>query len=265
MADGKSAFSADEISEASAELVRIVHSQLPKEVQAEGVAAEDWRLVGPCMVAKAAGTLQAMLDLLPARRTVDATILLRSLYEGTLAFAWIALDPPANLPRWLKRSVIQAIKGDDDWARVGIGVLDKENRDYGEAKANDQSVPVAPDAATMADQVDRQWGHAYPRIAQLTGEPADVVSFRGMYRHVYRMGSGESHYELRTLRPFYTTDALGGVLVHREKPDQWALYPWLFGTHVLGLGLLIGSTQFGWPSSDDVLVALAKASIVILD
>jgi hypothetical protein len=39
----------------------------------------------------------------------------------------------------------------------------------------------------------------------------------------------------------------------------------LFGTHVLGLGLLIGSTHFGWPSSDDVLVALAKASIVILD
>jgi hypothetical protein len=139
---------------------------------------------------------------------------IRSVYEGALAFGWIALDPPANLPRWLKRSVIQAIKGDDDWARVGIGVLDKENRDYGEAKANDQSVPVAPDAATMADQVDRQWGHAYP------------------------------------LRPFYTTNALGGVLVHREKPDQWALYPWLFGTHVLGLGLLIGSTCSGRATHD---------------
>lgn len=267
MADSAFGFKAEKISEAGKDLVGIVRRHLPKpiHVQAPGLTLESWEVVGPSMVAKAAGTLRAMLALLPDRRSADATILLRSLYEGTLAMAWIAIDPSTHLPRWAKKTAVLALKADSDWAEVGIENLSKADRHHFEKKKADQALDEAPKAALMASEVDQHWGHAYPGIAKLTGDPANVVSFRGLYRHVFRRGSGVAHNDLLALRPFYAIDPLGGAFVCEERHGPRDLYPWLFGTYVLGLGLLIGSMSFGWPPHEEVLAALAKASVIKKD
>lgn len=82
----------DEVAAWGEGLVRLVGRFLPKEVQVvEGTAFEQWPLVGPAYIAKASGTLETMFMLFGARRTLDATLLLRSLYENLLVFSWIAI------------------------------------------------------------------------------------------------------------------------------------------------------------------------------
>ena len=116
-------------------LVRLVGRFLPKKVQVvEGTAYEQWSLVGPAYVAKACGTLETMLVLFDTQRTLDATLLLRSLYENILVFSWIANAPEVNLPRWIKSVCREAIKTDDDWRRIDAGLLDEANREYAERR-----------------------------------------------------------------------------------------------------------------------------------
>lgn len=254
-------FTGEDIAQAGSDLVAATQRCLPRSVAAAGIAMEDWGLVGTSIIAKATGTLDSMLGLMPGHRVVDATILLRSLYEGVLVFGWVAIDPVSHLPRWIKKTAGEALKADNDWTLIGSPVLDEENRAYCEQKVGDQAVRYAPNAPDMAQQVDVHWSHTYPGIAKLSGEPADVVSFRGMYRHVYRSGSGETHYDLRTLKPFYTIKKSGEVHVHEEKTDRWELYPWLFGTYALALGLLIGSETVGWPAHEEIVAPLVAAKI----
>jgi len=237
-------------------LVRLVGRFLPKKVQVvEGTAFEQWPLVGPAYIAKASGTLETMFMLFEARRTLDATLLLRNLYENLLVFSWIAMVPEANLPRWIKSVCREAIKTDDDWRRIGMGLLDEPNRDYAEARANDELVKCAPDRAQMAEAIDRCWDRTYPGHPQITGQDRDFLTFRGLYRHVYRFGSDAAHQNPRSLRAFYTNDGTGFTSVHREKHDEYYLYPWLFAAHATTLGLAIASSVLGWPSAKDVWCA----------
>jgi hypothetical protein len=234
-------------------LVQLANRFLPKKVQVvEGPAYEQWALVGPAYIAKASGTLETMFMLFDAQRTLDATLLLRSLYENLLVFSWIAVAPEAHLPRWMKSVCREALKTDDDWRLIGAGLLDGANREYAEAKASDEHVKCAPDRAQMAEAIDDHWDRTYPGHPKITGQDRDFLTFRGLYRHVYRFGSDAVHQNPWSLKAFYTSDATGFTSVHREKRDLYFLYPWLFAAHVTTLGLAISSSVLGWPSSEDV-------------
>jgi len=232
------------------ELVQLVTRRLPK--QAKGTGIEDWSLIGPAYVVKATGTLESMFMLFDAQRTSDATLLLRSLYENVLVFAWIGIDPATNLPRWIKSACKEAVKADDDWRLIGMSLLDSRNRAYAEQKLKDRNVKFAPDNLQMAEAIDDHWQRTYPGQPKITGTDRDFLTFRGLYRHVYRLGSQGVHQDPRSLGVFHTTDATGFTSVHTEGRDKWYLYPWLFGDHALTLGLAIASSVLGWPGADDV-------------
>lgn len=236
-------------------LVQLVRRNLPKPVmRADRHAIEDWSLIGTAYIAKASGTLESMLMIFTAeeKRVHDASLLLRSLYENVLVFSWIGIDPAANLPRWIKTVCDKGIKTDNDWRTIGMSLLDSRNRAYAETKAHDEAVKFAPDNAQMAQNVDDHWHRTYPGHPTITGTDEDFLTFRGLYRHVYRLGSQAAHQDPRSLNEFYTTDATGFTSVHVEKLDRFYLYPWLFGDHVVTLGIAIASSVLGWPSSDEV-------------
>ena len=234
-------------------LVQLVNRHLPKEVRGlQGTTIEQWSLVGPAYVVKASGTLDTMLMLFDKRRTADATLLLRSLFENMLVFSWIAIEPTTNLSRWIKKVCDQAIKSDNDWRGIGMPLLDTANRAYAECKVNDGAVKSAPDNLQMAKEVDDHWKRTYPGHPEITGQDRDFLTFRGLYRHVYRLGSQAAHQDPRSLHAFHTSDVTGFTSVHVERPDQYYLYPWLFGGHVVTLGLAIASAVVGWPAASDV-------------
>ena len=242
-----------EVAEWAEGLVRLAGRFLPKKVHVvEGSGFEQWSLVGPAYIAKAEGTLETMFMLFDARRTYDATLLLRSLYENLLVFAWIANAPDANLPRWIKSVAREALKTDDDWRRIDAGLLDEANREYAEAKASDEAVKGAPDRLQMAEEIDGHWHRTYPGHPEISGQDRDFLTFRGLYRHVYRFGSDAVHQSPRSLKAFYTSDATGFTSVHREKHDAYYLYPWLFAAHSMTLGLAVASSALGWPSAEEV-------------
>src|SRR5512132_4502770 len=60
-----------------------------------------WPLVGPALIARATGSLEAILALVPLRREADADTLLRSLYRHVTTFAWLAGEPgEERMRRW---------------------------------------------------------------------------------------------------------------------------------------------------------------------
>jgi len=163
-------FSDHQLRAGATALVDIVQRHLPRQVTAEGMALEDWRLAGPAIVVRSAGTLQSMLDLLDGLRSTDAVVLLRSLYEGVLVFAWVVLDPQHNLPRWVKKTCKEALRGDDEWMQIGKPTLDPENRSYCQSKADDALTKEPPSRPDMATAVDTHWGNHYPVFTPFEGE-----------------------------------------------------------------------------------------------
>lgn len=236
-------------------LVQLVNRHLPKPVKrGDGHAIEDWPLAGTAYLTKATGTLESMFFLFgqEEKRAHDATVLLRSLYENILVFSWVGIDPAAHLPRWIKSVCDMGIKADDDWKTISVSLLDARNREYAEKKINDKSVKFAPKNPQMAQAIDDHWHRTYPGHPTMTGTDEDLLTFRGLYRHVYRLGSQAVHQDPRSLNAFFTTDATGFTSAHTEKPGRYYLYPWLFGDHVVTLGLAIASSVLGWPHADEV-------------
>ena len=138
-------------------LVRLAGRFLPKKVHVvEGSGYEQWALVGPAYIAKATGTLETTFMLFDERRTYDATLLLRSLYENLLVFAWIANAPDANLPRWIKSVAREALKTDDDWRRIDAGLLDHRRERLailGRQRAGDRHTGLADLVESLRDQL----------------------------------------------------------------------------------------------------------------
>src|SRR5262245_2860974 len=74
------------------ELAALVESRLPSE----HTATDDhnaWPLIAEALLSRMTTTLRHIMQLAPLQRGVDAGILLRSLFEHLVHFAWLAADP----------------------------------------------------------------------------------------------------------------------------------------------------------------------------
>jgi len=107
----------------SLHLARLVRDCLPRTADVHG-PHDAWPLVAPGLLAWCAGTVEAIVALMPLEREVDASILLRSLYEHVVAFAWLAIEPSAErLALWRKHDCSQRIKADNDCRALGEEML----------------------------------------------------------------------------------------------------------------------------------------------
>jgi hypothetical protein len=229
--------------------------------------------VGPAMLAKAAGTVESLFALLPpvqaangslSRRTyptTDATVLLRSLYEGVLVFMWISIDPKSHMERWLKKCAIESLRFDADWRKRDMPLLDDRNLEFCNKMKAATRLREAPDRAQMAKEVDDKWQGHFPGLPP-TSDHDFGLTLMGLYQHVYRLGSAAAHNDLREMRPFFTADPLGDTFIHTERAGEYYLYPWLFAPWVFGLGLCVLSDQFRWPDCRRVREALQGVYIL---
>lgn len=65
---------------------------------------------GAALVARIVGTIEAMLTLGPLGRDADLKILVRSAFEHSVTFAWIAADPERRFARWQKEDAERRIE-----------------------------------------------------------------------------------------------------------------------------------------------------------
>jgi hypothetical protein len=164
-------------------LTALVRPYLPLDVLVHG-PADAWPLVGPALIARATGSLEAILALVPLTREADADTLLRSLYEHVTTFAWLAAEPgEERMRRWLKSDCEARLRTDDDCRKVGVKILDDDRRKELEdtVAALPKGMPVLLDRAEAAD------AHWASRVAGLR-DSTTPTSFRGLNAAAYRVG-----------------------------------------------------------------------------
>jgi len=238
----------DAIAEMSHAVLALVSRHFPMRVEPGDI--EDWRVVGPALIAKAADHLRSITLLLPGRREADANILVRALYETVVLFAWIAIEPQRRVGNWHKRTCLQAKKAYADWEKSGIEIATHEELAAIDRYCSTKRQSLAP-LPVLAEKADQHWG---TRIPGFRADPDDPLSFRGFYRSIYRSGSWSAHTDGRSLRSFYTTTTVA-TTIHAEKPGHDLLY---FGLapYLMGLGLAVAGSTLGWPDYSDVRRAL---------
>jgi uncharacterized protein DUF5677 len=233
--------------ERSRKLIDLVRPHLPIEVSVQG-PADAWKLVGPGLIARQVGSLEALMALRPLDRQADAFVVLRTLYEHSVTFAWIAADPGVDRHRRLLKSDASArITADDDARKVGVPLLTDGNRERYEGQQRD--LPKAmPDLLQRAEAADESWLGKVPGLEGID----DASSYRGLYAIAYRHHSAIAHPSLQGLN-FVTIDLPDNVKrVQLEERDPEMHGPYGLGVILLAFSLYIAAETLGWPDSEAV-------------
>jgi hypothetical protein len=88
------------------ELLAALGRTMPRQGQSTG-ALDDWNVYVPATLARCAYFLESIMVL--SDRQIDSMILLRSLYEHVVTFAWIATDPGEHMPAFVANEFEQKL------------------------------------------------------------------------------------------------------------------------------------------------------------
>lgn len=225
----------------------------------------NWDLVAPALLFSATSCLVSLRWLAEARtprRDEDAIVLLRRLYEHAVIFAWIAIDPATNAPRWVAEDYSHRLRTDSDLTRIGGSGLPQGTRDKFQAFIKLHGGKM-PDVATRADQADQHWskrinGHGtFPRAAGHA--PTGGWSLRKMYTAVYRSGSANAHPTPLSLRDFvWPGGAPGTFSIGNNAEHPVERYPYTMAPLVFACMLLIVEQVLARPKGEDIRAAFEE-------
>jgi len=227
-------------------LVRLVREHLPLSVR-PGAGRGSWAVAGPALVARMAGTVEAMVTLRPLNREADALCLLRVLFEHAVLFAWLAAERSGErLACWRKHDALERLKADNDSRQdLGISLLDDENRAIVEREAVIKGVGKLPAVSALA-AADRYWSKRLPEA-----EPDGQTSFRGQYVLIYRHASGLMHPTFRGLNHvIYETPTHQLSIDLEGTPKKGG--PLGVSSCVFGLALFVAGESLGWPRREAI-------------
>ena len=179
-------------------------------------------------------TVESLMLLLSRHKDLDALVLLRTLYEQVLTFAWATIDPPRRYVRWADHGNRQALAMHNEALRYGQVLLSPDEQAFAEkAKEGIPSVEV------MAREFDAYWPNEIPGL-QI---PKDVFSFHGLYQSVYRVGSNRTHGSMTALEAYVTADPYPSYVAQGEPSS---MFRYSLAAPLLGIALSIGARHFRW-------------------
>lgn len=197
---------------------------------------DDWRVVGPALVARCAYLLGSILKLQQDLRGLDAILLLRAMFEHTVMVAWLAADPAENVRRFLASDLQDRLRFDDDVQSVGFPpLLSPEARTLFETDASGKKLPSLKDRVVAAD---KYWA-GRSRYLRSEGQ----YSLRAEYALAYRSFSSVAHPTCRSLYPFVIQKGgLFSLTVPSEPAFDGAFTsaPLMFATALIVLGEATG-------------------------
>lgn len=228
-------------------LIALVRRHLPMDVRVTG-PGDAWQLVGPALLARQVGSLEALFALRPLDRQADGFVLLRTLYEHAVTFAWFAADPGADRhSRLLKSDAVARLDADADIAKLGVSMLTVEERAKFESQ-RDRLPKQMPDLSQRAEAADSHWAG---RVEYLK-ESSSTHSYRGLYATAYRHHSAIAHPSLMSLN-FVTVDLPDGVVrIRLEERDPDMNGPLGLGVILFAFSLYIGGQTLGWPEAEEI-------------
>jgi hypothetical protein len=229
-------------------LVDLVRPHLPVEGRTTG-PADAWPLVGPGLIARQVGAIESIFGIRSQGRDSDPMVLMRSLYDHAVTFAWLAADPgEARQQCFVRSDAAQRLKADNDCRDIGVPMLDDETR----AKYQRQVDTLPGEMPPLTERARQADDHWTDRIEVLQG--ADTThSFRGFYAFAYRRYSSYEHASVWGLNP--VTDELpdGRLRVHLEEhdPEEHGIYG--MAGILFTFTLFIAAQTLGWPETNAVL------------
>lgn len=168
-------------------LIELVREHLPldgPDVPPEAV----FPIVGPALIARQTGTLDAILRL--GRHGSDSLVLVRSLYDHAVTFAWLAAEPGAERSQqFMRDDAVSRLRADNDCRDLGEPILTDARRAFYEARKARYPEDM-PKLIRRAELADDHWGQG-----QLPGfgSSDSTHSYRGMYAVAYRRQSAYEH------------------------------------------------------------------------
>lgn len=234
-------------------LLAIATEILPREVVGTREHGE-WLVTGPAFVARAARSLEAIAHLMQKRFDTDGYVVLRTLYETIVRFAWIAADPTARMPRWLKWDRLSRLNAEQALANVGDPrLMPAETRAIFEQESNavDQGMPSLQ---AIVGDADSYWSS---RINS-HGGPSTPYGLSGLYRILYAHTSAIAHGNAMALQSFVGSKSPGVLVVLSGEligEDQ----PYGLATVVFTMALRIFEQAFAVPGITEKLEKLVDA------
>jgi hypothetical protein len=241
---GKTQPTDDDAKAAARALVDLVRTQhLPKRFRHE----PSWHLVTAAFVVRMADTVESILSLWSGDKSgLDMMILLRALYEQTVVFAWLAIDPTAHLDEWGENERYYHRVAVEEAAEYGIPCTWEELTTMGTRLKPLNQLALA---------VDEHWG------GQLTGFPTaaakgqkqelDLLTFAGLYLPIYREASSATHATPAALAP-YMDLAANPRVVDVASGNEYAAW-WSIVVPLFTQALIVCNSVVGWPDRDMVL------------
>ena len=234
-------------------LMELVTSRLPADFDVTG-DHDAWPLIGHAFWSRMTGTLDSVFRLRPTRRGSDPMTLVRSLYEHTVHFAWLAADPSAERTgEWRRHDLTERLKADNDARSIGVELFTPAQRQAVEAQRDALPGVDSLVLANLAAEADDHWEG---KVEGLQSRH-ELRSFRGLYATAYRFQSGLAHPGERSLHPVVQDLTATRKRVMLEDSFE-GRGPYSMATTIYALGLLIGEHSLGWPRKAEVNAIVAR-------
>ena len=219
-----------------------------RPILATGRGAE-WAIVGPALLARASYGVESVLAL--AERDTDAAVIVRSVYEASTMFAWMAIDPEKHTARWWKEDIVQRLRTVRELHALDPKYADR--RASLEAKVKTVAeVPALPRLPQQAEDADKHWVEKLPAMLA-----HGRTSFRGTYSLIYRISSQSAHGLFLPLTAFVQELGGGKFSIGRPVariPSLVRVAPYAFGN-----ALAVASLALGWPTATELDEAFSRA------
>ncbi len=212
------------------ELVSYVRSHFPMRFYS-GEAW--WTLYTAAAVLRLADMSQSVLAHMADRRDQDASAALRGMYELTVTVTWILIKPEDRKVQWEGEALIQQLRLHNDLATFGETLLTPSEL------ASATGAAGLPPLTNRAEESDVHWA---PRIAGLHG-PGHLLSFRGLYNAIYRLGSQSTHGSIASLLAYIRQEPTRFVV---QAPEPMSTLPYALVSPLLSMALIVVGTTVPW-------------------
>jgi hypothetical protein len=192
---------------------------------------------------KAVAIMRGLLDLTRNGKNAEAMILARALADHVITFAWLAIDPARNYPRWERDDARERLRAQSRWEKRGRTLLAPSvKRMFERRQANQVKYP--PDLAQLGDKADEYW-------AARLGFRAGDRPFADTYDVIFKHCSSRTHASIQGLNDVLEMTPDHAVLVLDRGADHQAgaLRASLM---IFGLGLKVAAETLALPARHDV-------------
>lgn len=221
----------DRIARYTGELVDYVRSLFPMRFY---TGEKWWTLHTAAALLRLADMADAVLAHMSARRDLDASAALRSMYELVVTVTWILIEPGKRKELWEGEALLQQLKLHNDLTTFGETLLTPA-----EVKIA-QSATRMPPLTLRAEESDAHWSQ---RIRGMQA-PEHLLSFRGLYNAIYRLGSQPTHGSIASLLPYVDQEPTRFV-VRPSKPWGSTL-PYALVSPLLAMALTVVASEVKW-------------------